>query len=183
MKVNVFLFCLFLSVNALAQSKDTTGKDTARHFMIVDARSPGKYDKPLYVVDGIIYKGNIRRIKPESILQIAILKQPGATNIYGKDGENGVVIIETLKFGIEYCHRKLSSFSIAYRDYLDVNKNDDSGLVYLLDGIVLEGKRNEIIKKLYDAIEKIKSVDFIEKFSAKLNTNNAKPIVVITTKQ
>jgi len=177
------MFCLFSCISVSAQSRDTLSKDTAKHFMIVDAPSIGKYAEPLYVVDGKIYKRNIRRINPENILQITVLKSPGATNIYGKAGENGVLIIETLKFGIEYCQRKLCSFSMEYKNYLEANKNDDSGLVYLLNGVVLDGSRSEIIKKLHDEIEKVKTVDFIDQHSETLNLNNPKPIVVITTKQ
>jgi hypothetical protein len=140
-------------------------------------------NKKLIVIDGFIYKGKFTDIDPKDILSFDTLGNPGATNIYGEQGKDGVLLMTTFKTGLEYCQRKLSNFSIAYRFYLEANKNDDSGLVYLLNGVVLEGSRSDIIKKLHDEIEKVKTVDFIDKRSEKLNLNNPKPIVVITTKQ
>jgi len=140
-------------------------------------------NKKLIVLDGAIYEGKFTDIDPKDILSFNTLEGPVATSIYGEQGKNGVLLMSTLEEGIREYELKLSNFSFAYRFYLEANKNDDSGLVYLLNGVVLEGSRSEIIKRLYDEIEKVKTVDFIDKFSEKLNLNNSKPIVVITTKQ
>jgi len=175
------LFGLFISVNVFAQDTDTSKHDTLSHLMIVDARPINKDDRPLYVVDGVIYKGNIKRINAESILQVVVLKPPGSTNIYGQRGKNGVILLETLKFGKEYCQKKLSQFSIQYQDYLKLNRNDDSELVYVVDGTASYGWQPETFRQLYGEIEQVKTVDFIPKFSEDLW--NKTPIVVITTKK
>jgi hypothetical protein len=138
-------------------------------------------NKPLIVTDGVLYEGNFDDIDPKEILSIDSLDNPGATNIYGEKGKNGVVLITTLKQGRHYCQRKLSGFSLAYRVYLEVNNHDDSGLIYLLDGVTLSGSQSDIIKGLYKKIENIEAVFFIEKLSEKPDTSNKNPMVVITT--
>ncbi len=74
----------------------------------------------------------------------------------------------TKPYAIKAYQNKLSSLSNYYKDYLEKNKNNDSDLVYVLNGDVLESRQYETIKKLYEAVEEIKTVYFIEKFSAKL---------------
>ena len=56
--------------------------------------------QPLYVVDGIIFNGNLNDINPHDILSIEILKDASATAIYGSRGGNGVILITTKK-GVE----------------------------------------------------------------------------------
>ena len=51
--------------------------------------------KPLYVVDGVPYDGNITNINPSDIESMNVLKDASASAIYGSRGANGVVIITT----------------------------------------------------------------------------------------
>lgn len=51
--------------------------------------------EPLYVIDGVVYTGNIKEIDPGLIKGIQVLKDPKATAIYGARGANGVVLINT----------------------------------------------------------------------------------------
>ncbi len=54
--------------------------------------------EPLYVIDGMpLYAGAsaVSALNPRDILRIDILKDAGATAIYGSRGANGVVIITT----------------------------------------------------------------------------------------
>ncbi len=51
--------------------------------------------KPLYVVDGVPYDGNITNINPADIETMNVLKDASASAIYGSRGANGVVIITT----------------------------------------------------------------------------------------
>ena len=183
MNILIPTFCLLIPLNVFAQKTDSLRNDTTRRFIIVDSRSIDGSSKPLYVIDGIIFKGDIKEIKPEAILQVAVLGQPGASSIYGKDGANGVVLIETLNYGVEYYQRKLCNFSMAYRQYLYMHKAEDSNLLYVVNGVVLAGSQSTIIKMIFSQIEKVKTVHFIEKLDKVLNTNNSKAIVVITTKE
>jgi len=52
---------------------------------------------PLYVVDGIMYNGDISSIDPNDIASTTILKDASATSLYGSRGANGVVVITTKK--------------------------------------------------------------------------------------
>ena len=54
-------------------------------------------EKPLIIVDGIPYSGNLDDLNPEDIVQLNVLKDDAATAIYGAGGANGVIIITTNK--------------------------------------------------------------------------------------
>ena len=51
--------------------------------------------KPLYIVDGVPYDGNITNINPADIESMNVLKDASASAIYGSRGANGVIIITT----------------------------------------------------------------------------------------
>ena len=51
--------------------------------------------EPLYVIDGVVFTGNINELNPNLIKGIQILKDSQATAIYGARGANGVVLINT----------------------------------------------------------------------------------------
>lgn len=52
--------------------------------------------EPLFLMDGIpINEDNFRSLNPNDIASISVLKDAGATAIYGNRGANGVVIIKT----------------------------------------------------------------------------------------
>lgn len=53
--------------------------------------------KPLYVVDGVPYEGNIAAINPQDIESMSVLKDAASSAIYGARGANGVVLITTKK--------------------------------------------------------------------------------------
>ncbi len=51
--------------------------------------------QPLYIINGNVFSGNIDELDPEMIKSLQVLKDAEATAIYGSQGANGVVIIET----------------------------------------------------------------------------------------
>ncbi|MGN6510705.1 MAG: SusC/RagA family TonB-linked outer membrane protein, partial [Chitinophaga sp.] len=51
--------------------------------------------KPLYVVDGIPYEGDINAINPSDVATITMLKDASAASIYGARAANGVIVIVT----------------------------------------------------------------------------------------
>jgi TonB-dependent starch-binding outer membrane protein SusC len=55
---------------------------------------------PLIVVDGMVYGGSINDISTDNIASVDILKDASATAIYGSRGANGVIIITTLRGGV-----------------------------------------------------------------------------------
>jgi len=50
---------------------------------------------PLYVLDGIIYSGNIADLNPDDIQSISVLKDAASAALYGNRASAGVVIITT----------------------------------------------------------------------------------------
>lgn len=55
-------------------------------------------DEPLYIIDGVPFNSDaIRIINPNHIASVNVLKDTGATSIYGNRGSNGVIIIKTKK--------------------------------------------------------------------------------------
>ncbi len=51
--------------------------------------------KPLYIVDGVKIEGDINNLNPNDIESISVLKDNAAAKVYGKGGENGVILITT----------------------------------------------------------------------------------------
>ncbi|AUP80336.1 SusC/RagA family TonB-linked outer membrane protein [Flavivirga eckloniae] len=52
---------------------------------------------PLYVVDGVVFNGNLNSINPQDIASMTFLKDASANALYGSRGANGVIIITTKK--------------------------------------------------------------------------------------
>lgn len=52
---------------------------------------------PTWVVDGVIFNGNLNDINPEEIESITVLKDAAATAIYGSQAANGVIVVERKK--------------------------------------------------------------------------------------
>lgn len=52
--------------------------------------------EPLFIIDGVpLNSDNFRSINPNDIESVSVLKDAGATSIYGNRGANGVVIVKT----------------------------------------------------------------------------------------
>ncbi len=54
-------------------------------------------NSPLYVVDGVIFNGNIASINPNDIAAVNVLKDAASTSLYGSSAANGVILITTKK--------------------------------------------------------------------------------------
>jgi len=52
--------------------------------------------RPLYVIDGVVVS-NMQNINPNDIQSINVLKDAGATAVYGSAGSNGVIVLTTKK--------------------------------------------------------------------------------------
>ena len=49
---------------------------------------------PIWVVDGVLYKGNLNDLIPEDIESINVLKDAAATALYGSQAANGVIVVQ-----------------------------------------------------------------------------------------
>lgn len=72
--------------------------------------------EPLFIIDGVpVNTDNFRSLNPNNIASVTVLKDAGATAIYGNRGANGVILITTkggkfnTKLQIDYNH--LTSFT------------------------------------------------------------------------
>ena len=138
--------------------------------------------KRLMVVDGMIDTGKFSDIDPQNILSLDTLGNPEATNIYGDQGKNGVILITTVTEGKREYQFQLSRFSIPYSIYLAANKNDDSKLIYVLNGVTLTGDNHDMIKKIHDSLGKLKSVAYVNRIASKnVDPQPTRPVVAITT--
>ena len=159
------LFCLFISVNALAQSDYPVQIDTIKKFMIIDAKPINKNEKILYVIDGkLYYKASIKKdIDAKNIFNVEILKPNEALTKYGDQGKKGAIIIISKKFAIGSYQAKLSSFSKDYKAYLSAHQNKDDDFEYEINGSTLGSSSYDNIMKLYKIpIKSIKRVDFLK---------------------
>lgn len=52
---------------------------------------------PLYVMDGVVYGGNISDLNPQDIESISVLKDASSAALYGNRASNGVILITTKK--------------------------------------------------------------------------------------
>ncbi len=55
----------------------------------------GSVQSPLYVVDGVIFTGNIAELNPNDIENISVLKDASSAALYGNRAANGVILITT----------------------------------------------------------------------------------------
>jgi hypothetical protein len=126
--------------------------------------SMGKVD-PLYVLDDrTITKAELSKIKSDDIAEYGVIKPPGSVTVWGKKGENGVIIFTSRKAAVEAYKIKFFAFSAGYHTYLNAHNNDDSKVTYIVNGVKLKVNTNATVSTLYALHqEKIKSVVFEDK--------------------
>ena len=72
--------------------------------------------QPLFIIDGApVDESNFRSLNPQDIASISVLKDAGATAIYGNRGANGVIVIKTRQGGynsaLKVSYTGIQSFS------------------------------------------------------------------------
>jgi TonB-linked SusC/RagA family outer membrane protein len=63
--------------------------------LIRGQRSIGEYNKPMIILDGVIYMGNLNDINPNDISSFDILKDAVSAAAYGSRAANGIIAITT----------------------------------------------------------------------------------------
>jgi len=129
--------------------------------------------KPLVVVDGIVMESgfDVSSIQPESIASVEVLKDAGATAMYGSIASNGVILIRT---------KTAADYVTENDNQLDMTYNID--LPYTIPGngnaqnITLQSKQAEAAFKYYSAPKLDKSVFILAEIgdAEKLNLQNGK---------
>ncbi|MDB9874550.1 SusC/RagA family TonB-linked outer membrane protein, partial [Flavobacteriaceae bacterium] len=107
--------------------------------------------EPLFIIDGVpVDEDNFRSLNPNDIASLSVLKDAGATAIYGNRGANGVVIIDTkvgsYETGLKVTYSGLTSFSnlqghdynlMNSREQLQLEKDFGSGFGATLSDVEL----------------------------------------------
>jgi hypothetical protein len=101
MKKVILVFLLFISVNALAQTKDSVSKTASTTGICICAPSDTTKKPPLYIIDGKLLKTQIYNLDPNNISKMEILKNDSLVTKYGPDAVNGVIIITTKSKNID----------------------------------------------------------------------------------
>jgi TonB-dependent SusC/RagA subfamily outer membrane receptor len=71
------------------------GADTNAAFVIrQNGTAAGLTAQPLLIVDGVRQPQEaLKRLAPDAIQSIEVIKGPAATKVYGPDGANGVIVV------------------------------------------------------------------------------------------
>jgi len=95
----------------------------------------GANDRPMFVVDGVAISSDTYNINPDDIESFTVLKGPNAAALYGFQGKNGAIIINTkkgskVKGGLAINFNSTTQFSkgfIALPKYQDTYGPGDNG--------------------------------------------------------
>jgi len=94
--------------------------------------------EPLFIIDGApVDQDNFRSLNPNEIASISVLKDAGATAIYGNRGANGVIIIKTKQGGYN------TAFKINYTGIMSFSslQDNDYSLMDSQQQLTLENER------------------------------------------
>ena len=97
---------------------------------------------PLYVLNGVIYDGDIQAISPDDIESVTVLKDAAASSLYGARAANGVIMMTTKKgkkgkFNVNMFVRN-SSISRLIPDYDRIGQKEYYEMMW-------EAKRNGLV--------------------------------------
>ena len=110
-------------------------------------RVPDGY-KPLVMVDGEPYDGNISKFRASSIESVRILDSVTAHAVWDAQGIHGAIDIQTKQHKINQCKNKLTELGDGFRRFVSTHKGDED-ITYRLNGHILTGDKYDIAKELY----------------------------------
>jgi len=96
-------------VAGLSISSSSTGLDASSLVVLRGTRSITGGNGVLYVIDGVAISGSPTDINSDNIASINILKGPNAAALYGSQGQNGAIVIETNKGRAGQVHISLNN--------------------------------------------------------------------------
>lgn len=123
----------------------------------------GEAAQPLVILDGEEYNGKISNIDPETIESISVLKDEASKVVYGKKGENGVVVITSKE-------KKTATFR--------GNSNNLNPLV-VIDGKITDKNVNQIDVDQIESVNVIKDQSAIARYGEKAKDG----VIEVTTKK
>lgn len=94
MRKGLFIFSLLNLIFSIVSNAQNT--DPLKNASIEKIYSLTKAKgRPLIVIDGIIYTGKGKQFNVDDIAMLEFLKPPGSTNIYGPQGNDGAILINS----------------------------------------------------------------------------------------
>ena|ERR1700743_2081780 len=175
MKVYFILFCLFLSADAWAQSVSVGKNDTSKAIQLDSSVSKDA----LYVVDGVPSTNKLNDVNPNDIITIDILKKGKGSDVSFEPVKD-IVVVVTKANAVKQYQKKFDSFSNQYQEFLNKHHNDDSSIIYIVDGVILNSDKERISKLYKLPITEIKKFGFNNE---KLMDSKILATVIINTKR
>jgi TonB-dependent SusC/RagA subfamily outer membrane receptor len=130
---------------------------------------------PLYVVDGVIFTGDISSINPNEVYQISVLKDAASTTAYGAQGAAGVIQI-VMKKGSTVSNQPAPApvvthtesaytYFIEHKTKLKVIGLDDN---VIIEGVIQEQRGESLVfkKKKTEQLVPIKDIKRVEMLPA-----------------
>ena len=167
--IPLILMCMVFSY-AFAQDKPKTDTVKSTTINIVDHKSLPPYNTLIILNGKVIDKAKMDAMNPDDIYSVNVLKGKEATDIYGRKGKNGVVLITSKKPGTG------KTYSITYRV-------SDSALAHQIKPLyIINGKESDDIKDLDPS--RIKSISVFKdaKATAIYGDKGKNGVVTITLK-
>ena len=138
--------------------------------------------KPIYIIDGEVFKGNLEDINPNDIESVDVLKGESATKIYGEKGINGVILIQTKNASSKPLQGKIDNSKLVSAQNSENRRlRSPSGSeppLFILDGKEVPGI-DDVSPAEVESINVLKGESAIELYGEKGKDG----VVVVTTKQ
>lgn len=123
---------------------------------------------PLFVVDGVVYSGDIGSLNPQDIDGVNVLKDAASAAAYGAQGSSGVIVITTKKGSNLNNNAVVSShtesaytYFIEHKTALKVIGMDDE---VIIEGVIQKQRDDMLVfmKKKKEVLVPIKSIKRVE---------------------
>ncbi len=141
---------------------------------------------PLYVVDGVVYDGNIAALNPQDIESMSILKDAASCALYGNRGANGVVLITTKrakslgKVDVTLqINEGWSNRALPFYDRLDADRWMETSLKSLTNGLITNGTENAAEYARKNFIDEVAKLNIYNADKSAVFDNNGKVIASI----
>ena len=148
--MRILIFVLFLSIGnrAYSQGELDTLSINQKLTRAIQLTNVASDSRPLIILDGGPFKGDIREFKSNDIESIQLVGKNSAKLIYANAGKNGAVIITSKQYKIEAYQNALCFVSKSYHKYI-LKHGNHSNIQYRLNGTLLSGDEYAVADKLF----------------------------------